>query len=34
VASVGGDFWGMGDDNLYNIPPKCVATALVIHFAF
>ncbi|KAF8489092.1 phosphoesterase family-domain-containing protein [Russula emetica] len=22
VASVGGDFWGMGDDNLYNIPPN------------
>jgi Phosphoesterase family len=27
VASVGGDFFGMGDDNLYNIPPKCVTTA-------
>ena len=22
VATVGGDFWGMADDNLYNIPPK------------
>ncbi|KAH9991860.1 phosphoesterase family-domain-containing protein [Russula vinacea] len=22
VASVGGDFFGMGDDNLYNIPPN------------
>ncbi|KAF8264364.1 hypothetical protein EI94DRAFT_1703304 [Lactarius quietus] len=22
VASVGGDFWGLGDDNLYHIPPN------------
>ena len=22
AAVVGGDFWGMGDDNLYNIPAK------------
>jgi hypothetical protein len=27
VASVGGDFWGMADDNLYNIPAKSVTTA-------
>ena len=24
VAAVGGDFWGMADDNLYNIPAKYV----------
>lgn len=24
VAAVGGDFWGVGDDNLYHIPPKRV----------
>ncbi|KAF8272437.1 phosphoesterase family-domain-containing protein [Lactarius quietus] len=22
IASVGGDFWGLGDDNLYHIPPN------------
>lgn len=32
IASVGGDFFGMGDDNLYHIPPKCVPTTLVIQF--
>ncbi len=32
VASVGGDFWGMGDDDLYNIPAKCVTTSSVIRF--
>lgn len=26
VAVVGGDFWGMADDNLYNIPSKYVVT--------
>ena len=24
AASVGGDFWGMADDDLYNIPAKYV----------
>ena len=23
AATVGGDFWGMGDDDWYNIPAKC-----------
>jgi hypothetical protein len=27
VASVGGSPFGMGDDNLYHIPPKCVSTS-------
>jgi hypothetical protein len=25
AAVVGGDFWAMGDDNLYNIPAKYVS---------
>ena len=24
VVSVGWEFWGMGDDDLYSIPSKCV----------
>lgn len=29
VATVGGDFWGMHDDDFYNIPTK---SALVLRF--
>lgn len=34
VATVGGDFWGMGDDNFYNIPSKCGHRCLMIYEPF